>query len=79
MRGKISKKIVGGIELVLKSFHIQDLSVQLLREDENFLVRFVANGAEQRELVYGSYTSASTVFNQWVESLCFIIEHNHKF
>lgn len=65
--------------MVIKSFKIQDLAVQLAEENGSFFVRFAANGVEQRELIYGSYAHASTVFTQWVDSLCFIIEHNPKF
>lgn len=65
--------------MLIKSFKIKDLMVQLAESEGKFYVSFVANGIEQRELVYGSYSNASTVFTQWVDSICFILEHNHKF
>lgn len=53
--------------------------VQLAEREGKYYVRFFANGIEQRELIYGSYSNASTVFMQWVDSICLILEHNHKF
>ena len=63
----------------IKSFRIKDLMVQLAEREGKYYVRFFANGIEQRELIYGSYSNASTVFMQWVDSICLILEHNHKF
>lgn len=65
--------------MILKSFSIGDMMVQLAEAEDKYYVRFVAGGVEQRELVFGSYAHASLVFNQWVENICFIMEHNHKF
>ena len=65
--------------MIVKNFSIGGMAVQMAEADDKYYVRFIAGGTEQRELVFGSYAHASLVFNQWVENICFIMEHNHKF